>query len=152
MKNKSLIIVLIIIAVVAGVIYCMSQRVSVRSESSLAIPGLGVSIPLTSGISDLIYYGADGDAYGLSTESLTSAPRSSEVGICGAEVGALGFLSLSERSEVELETSLAVKLAEGSYLVWVRPQDRCADDAGVQAMQNEQLELVQEAVKKAYRN
>lgn len=152
MKNKSLIIALIMIAIVAGVIYCVSRKASMDSQSALAIPELGVSIPLTPGITDLIFYSADGGAYGLSTESLRNAPQSSAIGICAAELGALGFLSLSETGEVEIESSVSVRLSDGTYLVWVHPQDFCATDLTVQAMQERQLELVREAVKNAYSN
>lgn len=154
MKNKSLIIGLIFVAIVAGVIYVAMQKK--ESTKTFAIPELGISMPIADELRDLVYAAKENEAggvYGLSSFSLIELSQSSGSGDCRPELGALGTLVLSEAGFYP-DRNLALDLGNGKSLIWDPPygygRERCETTEALKSLRNAQLESVREVVSRAY--
>ncbi len=132
------------------------QPITNSANGVLTIAELGVSVPATGVLQDLVYSrfptyrDYESNVYGLSTGSLLEAVKNDGDGDCRPQRGALGLLQISDTGEKIFESTIVVQLANGKYLVWESPQDRCVASEPGYALWQELMDEIRVAVRQAH--
>lgn len=122
------------------------------AASTIALPEIGASIPVSAEIADLAYLTDSKTVPGttflyVSSKSLQSV--NSAAGQCTTTSGALGAIwkvSFDPTTVPEMARDTVKKLPSGAYLVYQPPQTACSADDTVTTRQTKLIGLVRAAV------